>query len=251
MLLKDVPPSAVRLPWEHRRHLGVLIAFWRTVWIVCFRTRSLAQELNRPVSYSDARRFWALVLLHAWAPFALALAALLILSRTSSWAWLRDYENVLWTEAYLPVPLVVMILPALLLFFVLATGVPTYFAHQRSLPTAQQNRAIALAYYAAAPLAIMPLVVLFAAASDVLEPFWRQAAFAVAGVTWLLAIALFVLWWLCTISILVQTTNRGLLAGGLLAFGWPILLADSAVLAVSVSALLFLALLYAYSLTRP
>jgi hypothetical protein len=43
------------------------------------------------------------------------------------------------------------------LFLMAMTGACSYFFHPRSLPIVQQNRAIALSYYACAPLAYTPL----------------------------------------------------------------------------------------------
>jgi hypothetical protein len=42
-----------------------------------------------------------------------------------------------------------------LLFLVAATGAPSYFFHPRDVPIAQQDRAIALSYYACGPLSLL------------------------------------------------------------------------------------------------
>src|SRR5205823_2812668 len=49
-------------------------------------------------------------------------------------------------------PLVLNLI-GLLLFFILLTGVGSYFFHPRRLAVLRQNRAVALSYYACAPLA--------------------------------------------------------------------------------------------------
>jgi hypothetical protein len=56
-------------------------------------------------------------------------------------------------------PLVTMYL-CWLLFLVAATGVPSYFFHPRDIPVQQQNRAIALSYYACGPLAFLTILLL-------------------------------------------------------------------------------------------
>jgi hypothetical protein len=47
---------------------------------------------------------------------------------------------------------------------ILWTGLPSYFFHPPWLPVELQNRAVALSYYATAPLALMPLVPIAASA---------------------------------------------------------------------------------------
>jgi hypothetical protein len=46
------------------------------------------------------------------------------------------------------------------LFLFTATGAASYFFHPRSISIERQNRAIALSYYACAPLALTPIVAL-------------------------------------------------------------------------------------------
>src|SRR5947208_3382511 len=56
------------LPWANRRATGVLRAYWRTCMLATFRTKQLAREIGRPVSYRDARLFQLMTVLIAWAP---------------------------------------------------------------------------------------------------------------------------------------------------------------------------------------
>ena len=46
-----------RIPWVHRRHIGRVRAYWRTLWLATVHTKSLSRETFRPVSYADAQRF--------------------------------------------------------------------------------------------------------------------------------------------------------------------------------------------------
>src|SRR5438067_3390357 len=70
-----------RLPWLHRRRLGKLNAYARTVFLVCFRPASVARELCRPVriSVKDARSFRLATLWLVTIAFAVIAAALAIL----------------------------------------------------------------------------------------------------------------------------------------------------------------------------
>ena len=54
------------IPWVHRRRIGRIRAFLKTVMMATFRPRRLSLEMVRPASYSDARRFrWTVIILVA------------------------------------------------------------------------------------------------------------------------------------------------------------------------------------------
>ncbi len=46
-----------RIPWVHRRELGRVTAWWRTMTLAIFSPNKLAQEVALPVSWVDASRF--------------------------------------------------------------------------------------------------------------------------------------------------------------------------------------------------
>src|SRR5829696_1063144 len=46
-----------RIPWVHRRHVGRIRSYWRTVWLATLRPKTVAAEASRRVSYPDARQF--------------------------------------------------------------------------------------------------------------------------------------------------------------------------------------------------
>ncbi len=158
-----------RIPWSHRRRLGRVRAYWATVWLATFHPKRLAEELNRPVRFADSQSFRAVtVLLAAAGPIALAVFAML------RGEWL-DGGNFLGPALYgsagqpgvanLIVPwfagarLYPVIPLCVLFFFVLMTGAGSYWFAPRSLSIVRQNRAIALSYYASAPLAFFPVLV--------------------------------------------------------------------------------------------
>jgi hypothetical protein len=135
------------IPWERRRALGRLRAYWQTVWQVMFRTRIFCRAIYRRVSYRDAQLFRWITILHVYIPALLALAVVHVL-----------YPNLL--------PLVadetgwwfvIVVGGCVLLALAALTGVPSYLFHPRSLPLAQQNRAVALSYYGCAALSLTPL----------------------------------------------------------------------------------------------
>lgn len=153
------------IPWVHRRERGRFISFWQTVWLVTIRHRRFCEEYARDVSYADARRFQWVVVLHVFVPVVLAVVATywmtppdlskesfmaaMMLGRPPRQPTSLDY-------AYAEVWPVAMLLACFLLWLVAATGAPSYFFHPKSIPVRRQNSAVAMSYYCAAPLALLP-----------------------------------------------------------------------------------------------
>jgi len=137
------------IPWSHRRELGWLRAYWKTVWLVLRYPKRFCLEMARPVSYADSRSFRWVTTAHAYLP---------ILTMSTLWCTfvyvkgLGGGEWLYWLHGSLQV--------WALLFLVLLPGLASYFFQPRTLTVEQQNRAIALSYYAWAPLAFTPLALL-------------------------------------------------------------------------------------------
>jgi hypothetical protein len=137
-----------QIPWVHRRQIGRFRAYWRTVAAATFRPKRFCLEILRPVSYSDAQRFRWVTILHAYVPLLVAGLVMFIrgdLSRPYDWGalywWLTGAA-------------------CALLELVVLTGTTSYAFHPRYLPVESQNRAVALSYYAWAPLVCTPLALL-------------------------------------------------------------------------------------------
>ncbi len=119
--------------------------------------------------------------------------------------------------AYIPEPWPALIgLVSAFLVFVILTGFHTYFFHPRALSVVQQNRAVALAYYACAPLAFLwPTVVvvlllslafaLLSGPSSVPETLmlWRESV----DRAWILLVPLIVEVWQVPWGLLKRTTH--------------------------------------------
>src|SRR5215204_4041683 len=45
-----------QIPWVHRRHVGRVRAYWRTLWMATLRPARIAAEASRRVGYVDAQR---------------------------------------------------------------------------------------------------------------------------------------------------------------------------------------------------
>ncbi|MBU0639816.1 MAG: zinc ribbon domain-containing protein [Planctomycetes bacterium] len=149
--LDQIRAREPQIPWAHRRELGRFRAYWRTVGQVMLHDRRFCQEMVRPVSYSDAQRFRWITILHALAGLVfVALGELFIDSGPLEEA-IDDFG-----AAIVPVLLVSVVLCLAAL-----TGLPSYLFHPRHLPVEQQNRAVALSYYACAPLVWLFLAAVF------------------------------------------------------------------------------------------
>jgi len=172
--------------------------YWKTVWMVMFRRRQLAQEMARPVSYRDAQLFRLTTIAFVCGAAILAsLSFLLMHAKCPS-----SDPGILFFWEHPPVSAMLHVLGAL--FLLAATGVPSYFFHPRALSVKQQNRAVSLSYYAVAPLALPVAFVLFAFpllfdTKILLETFFQFASIVVA-------IVLIALW---TSSVRLRSTSDG------------------------------------------
>lgn len=206
-----------RIPWVHRRRIGPVRAYWRTVWFSTFQRKKLAGEVSRSVSYSDAQRFrWVTV-------------TIMMLPAVIAWPFFpAPAVKELTAALALPDPMSRWMIPLLLLGCTLPllaiTGTPSYFFHPRMLSVPQQNRAIALSYYACAPLApaailLYVLVALSFASSIVSERFFHAYGTLIMGLLSVLPCAAFVLlmyFLFNTSALLKRVTRAGLLRQGIL-----------------------------------
>jgi hypothetical protein len=220
-----------RIPWVHRRHVGRVRAYWRTVWMATARPKDLATEAARPVSFGDAQRFRYVTALLAALPFGAGLAGAMYWYGSAGFLSVIQPSNLGGSmTGGPPVPMFDVVVPwesgatlppvlplAALLAAVFVTGVASYWFHPRRLPVVRQNRAIALSYYACAPLAFASVpVLLFAAVAALRAAGLDDSASATWTLVRLLAIAgtvlsalLFLALWRSTLSLLKRTTQSG------------------------------------------
>ncbi len=197
------------IPWVYRKQRGRFRTFWQTAWLVTFRNRSFCEEYARPVDYRAARRFQIGVVLYALVPVA-ALSAI-------CHAFLPDGVNdvnddLFGTRVASPMVDLVFIdgyLLALLnfcalMFLWLATGVPSYLFHPRALSIPRQNSAIAMSYYAAAPVALSALFQVAGLASLYSAGVLGFANWVVMLLFWICVLLPWCLFW----ATLVQTLRR-------------------------------------------
>jgi len=236
--------DAPQIPWSHRRTIGSLRAFWRTVNLVSFHTRQFATEIHRPVSLSDALAFRRTVALHLFVPLALL----------SGWAYIDGLHSNggVWIGADLVGSLAQLLgLPVLVgsiwLFLMMAFGIGSYFYHPKSIPVRHQNRAVALSYYACGPWAYLLLVgpaivgiFVVMIALGLVESRGFPLGMAVG---YLLIVGLFATWvtllWSTPVRLLAGTTHCSSLRVVVFTIAQPLLVMLSALLTVGVINVLF------------
>src|SRR5438874_3577783 len=165
------------------------------------------------VGLSDARRFWAITVLHAWTPFVLATLAL-ALNRPQArggqyFPIMITYAMVIGSAAAVwPVAIVAL---GMLAWLAASTGATSYFCHPRRLNVARQNNAVAISYYACAALAfIAPASLLLAGAIWLAIKFDSDALGMVIGIVAAVVLAWIMLEvYLRTVRLVKSATRRG------------------------------------------
>jgi hypothetical protein len=232
------PPLTI--PWEHRRQMGYVRAFWRTVRLAMFHCKRLAQAVAAPVDERSAVRFRLIVSLIAAAPPAAILLGAFWHEGGTGFAappintsWIGSSAAPMWWEwlmLWSAGATLAPILPIGMFFTIwLATG-SARFWFRALAELAREKRPAALSHYACAPLACVPI----SAASTIT---WLALPGLQRNVLWVLFVVLgliavgstlfcLIAWWLATLQLLSRTTlcgwGRLIAAGILLPIGWMI-----------------------------
>ena len=244
--------SSSRIPWVHRRALGGITAYWRTVAFVLRHPLMLAGEMGIPVSFEHARRFRRATLLLVLVPLVAASAGFFIealldpsmplatkadryaptkpypFTKPPQPTW-RDGRIIGWVLEIGTLPVAWM---GVWLFLCSATGAVGLFFRPKRMAIRQQNRAVAISCYSCAPLAFTPVLVGGAAALlrlarvdmppalDSVIPVGSYAVGVLAGLELLL-------WWAMSLLLLRRTTQctwrRVTVAGLGLPVAWSLL----------------------------
>ena len=163
------------IPWEQRRYIGRVRAYWRTVRLVTFHPGEAAKFMRNPIGIRHARRF-------RWVTLGFAAGSLLgvtlvcrdtVTNVVSAWGSYRMYPDafsLFYASLGDPWSLVIT-LTGLLSSLMLAMMITTAYFCPRSLPEVQRQRAFAFGHYSGACLALaMPLALLVACLCWVLGP---------------------------------------------------------------------------------
>lgn len=201
---------ASTIPWVQRQTTGRVRAYFRTVSLSIVRPGRLAGETEQPVSFRDALLFRRITA--ALATFSVIAAALIFIGWIDDGSYLQTYQLWRYEPEWLGLP---VYCAAIWFFFLTAAGVGSYWFHPRSRSIAQQNRAIAISYYAAGPLALTPLLAMLLLAMLILAAgrYNRGSAWTAlglgCGVAFVMLVEVVTLW-RATLILLRRTTRCGL-----------------------------------------
>lgn len=172
LLLDFIDSASSTIAWVDRRRRGRVRGYVLTVFAVISRPKILCREVFRPVSLADAQRFrWVTVALMtlslwSWAAQEILRSRAVTTTPPSPFTMFADpkppYRSLLaygvGTFGVFGVCFASFAATlGLFLFPALITGLPSYLFHPKPFSIELQNRAIAMSYYAAAPLALAPL----------------------------------------------------------------------------------------------
>ncbi len=208
--IEGVRPLTSGIPWVHRKQLGSFRAYWKTVWLVMFNQKRLCDEIAHPVSYADSQSFRWITILHAYLPVLLVTVAYgMFLPAILLVHWFLDgrLQDVC-PRAGLHLCFV--------LFLAASTGVPSYFFQPRGVLVSLQNRAIALSYYASAPLALtfVPVLALMVITTHTTNWIIKFGLGLCLVTSMLVTMVLAAAWWLNLIRLSRRVVSKGLM--------WPV-----------------------------
>jgi hypothetical protein len=178
--------SRQHLPWVYRKEKGRGHAFWHTVWMMTFRRKRLRNESAHPVSYPASQSFRWTLIGHLYAILLVATVFTIAIGDRSRLDPLEFEKGAGWFGLIGSTALVHLWIVG---YLAAITGLPSYFFHPSHMSIERQNRAIALSYYTAAPLAwLLPAAALFGTGlfirsecpGHILEPILLIAAGALA-----------------------------------------------------------------------
>ncbi len=168
-----------QIPWVHRKRIGRFRAYWRTVWWVTFRRLKLGEELARPMSVPDARRFQKMTMLHVY-------LAILVLTELLVFEGPQSLHAAFANHTALTVCVILVVHLCVLLAFGVTCRIGGDTIRNKNMPAGRQAQALGLGYYAAGAFAWLPLTwpLMFLAFELMIiyERVWYVAtAFAILG----------------------------------------------------------------------
>jgi hypothetical protein len=218
--------QASRIAWVHRRELGRIRAYWRTLVAVSWRPWKLAEEMARPVDWRSASRFrW--VMIGIAAVLLAGLAGVAELTGHGHFADLAQLPELTSAGKLSPAPI---LWPALVLlgtpWFLVASvlgcllglAMMSWWARTVAWVIArtqvEKEQASSLVCYVTTPglttVAVIGLGIACVAATSFVRP-WNETP-AVIGLALMGALLVF-WWWLRVLILTVLTTRIGLLGG--------------------------------------
>ena len=139
-----------QIPWVHRKEIGRFRAYWRTVWWATFRRLKFGEELARPMSLPDARRFQQVTMLHVYLAILILTELLVFDGPRGMWAAFANHTAI-------TVCVILVVHLCLLLSFGVAWRIGGDTIRSKHMPARRQAQTLALACYASGAFAWLPL----------------------------------------------------------------------------------------------
>ena len=139
-----------QIPWVHRQQIGRFRAYWRTVWWATVRRLKFGEELTRPMSLPDARRFHYVTMCHAY-------LAILVLTGLLMFEGPRRLQAAFRDHTAITVCVILVMHVCALLAFGVACRIGGDTIRSKKMPAARQAQTLGLGYYAAGAFAWLPL----------------------------------------------------------------------------------------------
>ncbi|MCH8852919.1 MAG: hypothetical protein IID41_09755 [Planctomycetes bacterium] len=168
-----------QIPWGHRKQIGRFRAYWQTVWWATFRRLKFGEELARPMSVPDARRFQQVTMLHVYLAILILTELLVFDGPRGMWAAFANHTAI-------TVCVILVVHLCLLLSFGVAWRIGGDTIRSKHMPARRQAQTLALACYASGAFAWLPLAwpVMFLAFELMIiyERVWYAATvYAISG----------------------------------------------------------------------
>lgn len=227
-VVDELAMRRARVPWANRREIGRVQAAWRTFVAVTFGAKKFSRAVSQPVELVDALRFRRVVVAVLWLTIVSTLGLLVMFG-------VIDLLDEYWFEQLGVVWRVTGgVLIGLLLWAWLhaCTGAHSYWFHPKRLARERQNRAVALSYYACAPLLLLPIAAMFggagmmvmAAGDNLGVPSAELGGMVVMIVLGGTPLAGGLLgFWAASSTLAARTADRGVIGVGALLMGQPLM----------------------------
>jgi hypothetical protein len=224
LLIGNTP--ALKIPWEDRREIGRMRAFWKTVNLVVLQPARFAVAVAWPIDVGSSYLFRVWVTILVATP--LSLIFLLVIWRSGGTGFLALSSSatldgdgsstvlqelaIVWSAGATLAP-VIPIGALLTLWFV--TGSARFWYSSKKLEPPRRQRIATISHYACAPLAWAPVPVAALAIAMLLSPDWSverakgkiAAAFLSAGIA--ISGFLVVAWWWRTVYLMLRAMRCG------------------------------------------
>ncbi|HEY8748809.1 MAG TPA: hypothetical protein VIM11_12590 [Tepidisphaeraceae bacterium] len=150
-----------RIPWLHRKRLGTISAYLRTVFMVCFRTLPFARELCRPVriSAADARSFRLTTIWLLTVVGAVAVGAAWAIGIYLEFRYRRGYVIAVSYIVFATLFTLAGVV-GFHIFLRLATDMPLFI--WKGLPSMRPRELAPVHHYASAPMLLIPIFIAIA-----------------------------------------------------------------------------------------